>query len=95
MITADGTIKIIDFGLAATPAKPCRVGVIVGSPCYIAPEILNNEPHGPAADLFSVGAVIYTSLFNDLPFIGETAQDRIDSNTECQWQFPPESNVSD
>jgi serine/threonine protein kinase len=64
LLTKTGTVKLIDFGLSASPTNPCTKGTIVGSPCYIAPEILRNEEYGPAIDLFSLGTICYTLLFN-------------------------------
>jgi serine/threonine protein kinase len=73
MVTLDGTVKIIDFGLAAGRREMCGNGVVLGSENYIAPEVLNFEDYWTSVDLFSVGAVAYTMLFRDLPFTGETS----------------------
>jgi serine/threonine protein kinase len=70
IVDKQGNLKIIDFGLAATPANPCEKGTILGSPCYIAPEILNGKKYGAQVDLFSVGSIVYTVLYNRLPFRG-------------------------
>jgi serine/threonine protein kinase len=88
MITTDGKVKLIDFGLAATEDHPCERGTIVGSPQYIAPEILNNEGYDRRVDLFSLGSVLYTISYSILPFIGRNDEERLLKNAACVYEFP-------
>ena len=66
--------KVLDFGLAKFIAgdferdQLTRVGYVVGSPEYMAPEQASGGNVGPAADLYSLGVVLYECLTGNLPF---------------------------
>jgi tetratricopeptide (TPR) repeat protein len=67
------TPKISDFGLAKKldgPAGPTRSGAVVGSPLYMAPEQARGDGPavGPAADVYSLGAILYELLTGRPPF---------------------------
>ncbi len=68
----DGRLVLIDFGIAETgdePAHPARRnGDVVGSPAYMAPEVVRGEAPGPPADLWSLGATLYTAVEGRPPF---------------------------
>ncbi len=78
LLTADGTPKIADFGLArhldGGPALTLS-GARVGTPSYMAPEqaIGKARAIGPAADIYALGALLYEMLTGRPPFRGETA----------------------
>jgi len=64
-------VKISDFGLAA----PTEEGVItekglIGTPGYVAPEMILKKPYGPAVDMWSVGVLLYIMLSGKMPFYG-------------------------
>jgi serine/threonine-protein kinase len=72
------TIKLLDFGVSRFSGTQgfTRTGVTLGTPKYMAPEqVLGERTVGPAADLFSVGAVLYRALVGRSPLEGlsETA----------------------
>lgn len=75
MKTAHG-LKILDFGLArrldATPADQSQIFGTVGTPAYMAPETINNEPVDARADLFAVGAILYELISGRKAFQGTT-----------------------
>jgi len=70
MVTKDGTIKILDFGLAKLigPSDVTRTGVTVGTVAYMAPEQLLGQDVDARADLWAVGIVLYELLSGRHPF---------------------------
>src|SRR5262249_3691820 len=77
LLTADGTPKIADFGLARHfdgGSVLTLSGTRVGTPSYMAPEQAMGKTHriGPAADIYSLGALLYEFLTGRPPFRGET-----------------------
>src|ERR1700693_5643134 len=73
LITAEGRAKIADFGIARMDQSHLtRVGQIMGSPAYMAPEQLTGEATDARADLFSLGVVLYTVLTGHRPFQGNS-----------------------
>jgi serine/threonine-protein kinase len=79
---ADGTdaVKVLDFGLAKPTAvdpqfqELTQVGYVVGTPQYISPEQVKNEPVSARSDLYSLAIVVYEMLTGGLPFTGKTPQ---------------------
>jgi len=64
-VTLDGTVKIIDFGIALAPGMDVtttRTGMIRGSISYLSPEQARGERPDPRSDLFSLGAVMHELL---------------------------------
>ncbi|MFF7728660.1 serine/threonine-protein kinase [Streptomyces sp. NPDC008001] len=72
MLDADDTLKIGDFGIARfvdeTSAGLTRVGQIVGTSTYLAPERALGRVAGPASDVYSLGCVLYQLLAGQPPF---------------------------
>ncbi|MFC9822487.1 serine/threonine-protein kinase [Streptomyces erythrochromogenes] len=71
LITLDGP-RVIDFGIARCPtgcgAGPTRVGEVIGSPGFMAPEQIRGEPVTAACDVFCLGAVLAYAATGRLPF---------------------------
>jgi eukaryotic-like serine/threonine-protein kinase len=68
---ADGTIKLVDFGIAKTSSDESsitQVGSVLGTAAYLAPEQAAGEEAGPAADLYGLGVVAYQLLSGRLPY---------------------------
>jgi len=73
LITAEGRAKVADFGIARMDQSHLtRVGQIMGSPAYMAPELLTGETADARSDLFSLGVVLYTVLTGHRPFQGNS-----------------------
>ena len=72
MMTREGTVKLIDFGIAARSGT--RSESLVGKPAYMAPEVVASLSMDNRSDIFSLGAVFYEMLTLDRLFKGETAE---------------------
>jgi len=85
MVTPDGLVKILDFGLAKTlgPPRPAagmdtteltgtRDGVVVGTPHYMSPEQCVGDTADQRSDQFALGIVLYEMLSGQRPFDGRT-----------------------
>jgi tetratricopeptide (TPR) repeat protein/tRNA A-37 threonylcarbamoyl transferase component Bud32 len=93
LLTADGTPKITDFGLAKRiedDSNQTKSGTLMGTPSYMAPEQARGETHeiGPLADLYSLGAILYELLTGRPPFLGLTLWETIVQVRE-QEPVPP------
>ncbi|HSF43904.1 MAG TPA: protein kinase [Thermoanaerobaculia bacterium] len=73
MITREGRVKLLDFGLAkwAESASVTEQGMVLGTAAYMAPEQLRGKESGPAGDLWAFGVVLYQMLAGERPFGGE------------------------
>ncbi|HEV2845952.1 MAG TPA: protein kinase, partial [Thermoanaerobaculia bacterium] len=74
-----GNAKLMDFGIARpidriAPGQT-QAGFIVGTPQYLAPEILQGKEADPRSDLYSTGIVLYEIFAGVLPFEGATAME--------------------
>jgi serine/threonine protein kinase len=91
-------LKIIDFGTAQDLSINPRPTVMVGTPEFIAPEVLNLEPCTPAADMWAIGVVAYVLLTGMSPFLGDTDMETIQNISEGEYEFPdpcPEDGYED
>ena len=78
MLTRDGRVKILDFGLAryqpaaATPSEGTatltQAGMIMGTVGYMSPEQVSGQPADPRSDIFSLGIIIYEMLTSKAAF---------------------------
>ncbi|MFH8623819.1 protein kinase [Streptomyces vietnamensis] len=70
LLARDGRVLITDFGIAAIEGDSTitRTGEIVGSIDYLAPERVQGGDPGPASDLWSLGATLYTAVEGTSPF---------------------------
>src|SRR5262249_30891751 len=82
LLTAEGTPKITDFGLARrldAGARVPRTGVAMGPPSFMAPEQALGRPDavGPAVDVYALGAILYELLTGRPPFRAATAAETV------------------
>ena len=73
MVLPDGSVRVLDFGIARARTSPeITLSGFVGSPNYAAPEQAMGKPVDIRADLYSLGIVLYRALSGKLPFEGDT-----------------------
>ncbi|MEX5721539.1 serine/threonine-protein kinase [Geodermatophilus maliterrae] len=70
-----GRVFLTDFGIAQSvgDAALAGTGLVIGSPGYTAPELARGEPPGPASDLWSLGATLFTTVEGRPPYEGDDA----------------------
>jgi len=74
LVANDGRVKVTDFGIAHLPStRAPLVGEALGTPHYMAPELLSGDAATPAADVYSAGAVAYELLTGQRAYSGTTA----------------------
>jgi len=104
-IKADGTVKVLDFGLAkaietasgdpqTSPTmtlSPTRVGMILGTAAYMSPEQARGKTVDKRADIWSFGAVLYEILTGGQAFGGESVSDTLASvlKLDPEWDRLP------
>jgi serine/threonine protein kinase len=74
MVTPDGTLKLMDFGIAkvAGEQKMTQVNKIVGTVEFMAPELIEGKQASIASDIYAMGATLYELISGKLPFEGDT-----------------------
>jgi tetratricopeptide (TPR) repeat protein len=74
LLTTDGTIKLVDFGLARSlTSRLTAEGALVGTVFYLAPEQALGRPLDGRADLYALGVMLYEWVTGRLPFSGDDA----------------------
>ena len=72
MVRVDGTLKLMDFGIARflDESQVTMTGALVGSPAFMSPEQAREGPLDQRSDLFSFGTVLYYLVSGHMPFAG-------------------------
>ena len=70
LVTAEGGVKLSDFGISRFSTQLSGSGNLRGTPAYISPEQIEGNPQDCRSDLFSLGVVIYEMVTGKLPFWG-------------------------
>jgi eukaryotic-like serine/threonine-protein kinase len=76
MISRRGEVKVMDFGIVKDPmaAELTRTGTVVGTPYYLAPEVLGGDGEDERSDLWSLGVTLYELATGERPFAGADYQ---------------------
>ncbi|MDP8228950.1 MAG: serine/threonine-protein kinase [Candidatus Electryoneaceae bacterium] len=79
LISLEGEVKITDFGLAILEDTPklTRQGMMIGTPSYLSPEVINGHEPNERSDLFSLGVTFYEVLTKKSPFQGQTVSETL------------------
>jgi serine/threonine-protein kinase len=74
MVTRDGTVKVMDFGIARVlgPETAPQTSAVLGTASYLSPEQAQGGPVDARTDIYSLGAVLYELLTGQPPFTGDT-----------------------
>lgn len=88
---SDGTLKISDFGIAASIGTPPEGDSIQGTIYYCAPEVLVGAPSAISNDIYSMGVIFFELLTNQLPFDGETVEEV--AMKQMRKRFPEASKI--
>ncbi|KAM6905618.1 serine/threonine kinase 17a like [Xenentodon cancila] len=86
-----GDIRIVDFGLSRCMDKVKEVREILGTPEYVAPEILNYEPISTATDMWSIGVLTYVMLTGESPFLGDEKQETFLNISQVNVDYSPDT----
>jgi serine/threonine-protein kinase len=73
-LTAAGAVKLLDFGIAKDSASHSmtQTGGVIGTPSYLAPELLDGKQASPQTDIWALGVLLYEMLTGSEPFKADT-----------------------
>jgi eukaryotic-like serine/threonine-protein kinase len=74
MLTSDGEVKVMDFGIARTSTGDTltQTAAVLGTASYLSPEQAQGQPVDPRSDLYSLGCVLYEMVTGRPPFSGDS-----------------------
>lgn len=95
-IDSRNRIKLGDFGSADWLGEERTTSGIVGTPYYVAPEVLMGRDYNEKVDVWSAGVILYVMLSGALPFYGESAAEIFEAVLRGNLRFPPRTfrNIS-
>ncbi|KAI1718149.1 protein kinase domain-containing protein [Ditylenchus destructor] len=93
----ESQVKLIDFGLSRMIHPGVPVKDMIGTPEFVAPEVVNYEPLSTATDMWAIGVVCYILLCGASPFLGRTREETFCNITGVNYHFSSKyfANVSD
>nr|CAD2174825.1 unnamed protein product [Meloidogyne enterolobii] len=90
LLTSDSDfpqVKLCDFGFARIIGERSFRRSVVGTPAYLAPEVLRNKGFNRSLDMWSVGVIVYVSLSGTFPFNED--EDINDQIQNAEFMYPP------
>jgi len=91
LISSDGKVKLCDFGFArALSAKTVMVTSIKGTPLYMAPELVREQPYNHTADLWSLGVILFELFAGQPPFYTNNIYTLINLIVKNEVLYPPD-----
>ncbi len=96
MIRKDGVLKLMDFGIAQIidTQKLTMTGQLLGSPAYMAPEMILGGGIDFRTDIFSLGVMLYRLATGELPFVGKNPHEVLKKIAEADHTPPSVVNPS-
>jgi len=96
LVSTDGEVKIIDFGIARAADRRAKTvsGRIQGKCCYMSPEQAAGDDLDARSDIFSTGVVLYEMVTNVRPFEGKSDLKSLDLVRDCDYQPPSQLEES-
>ncbi len=90
MIREDGVLKLMDFGIAQIldTQRLTTTGQLLGSPAYMAPELINGKPVDKRIDIFALGVMLYQLATGELPFSGRNPAQVLNRILEGDYKPP-------
>ncbi|WCJ24037.1 Calcium-dependent protein kinase family protein [Euphorbia peplus] len=88
LLDSRNSVKLADFGSAEVIMDGEMINGVVGTPYYVAPEILAGRGYGMKVDVWSAGVVLYVMLAGFPPFYGETAVEIFEAVSRGNLRFP-------
>ncbi|MEQ2277164.1 hypothetical protein XENORESO_021160, partial [Xenotaenia resolanae] len=89
MLDIRGYVKLVDFGFAKELIRGEKTYSFVGTPEYMAPEIIKNQGHDFAVDFWSLGILIFELLVGSPPFSSSEPQKIYSKILDGELKFPP------
>ncbi|XP_038143488.1 cGMP-dependent protein kinase 2 [Cyprinodon tularosa] len=89
MLDMKGYVKLVDFGFAKELIRGEKTYSFVGTPEYMAPEIIKNQGHDFAVDFWSLGILIFELLVGSPPFSSSEPQKIYSKILDGELKFPP------
>ncbi len=90
MIRDDGCLKLMDFGIAQIldSQRLTTTGQLLGSPAYMAPELISGKPVDKRIDIFALGVMLYQLATGELPFAGRNPAQVLNRILEGDYRPP-------
>src|SRR5690606_38477898 len=90
MLTCEGRVKLMDFGIAKDLGKASMTvtGTFMGSPSYMSPEHIRGRQIDSRSDIYSLSVLFYEVITGRLPFTGNTTHDVVLKIVEGQFIHP-------